>query len=182
MEDPKVLIKKLADLKTWQRTTFPRLAAIRAEAFFKNNFRVQGYTDKGVKPWQSRKRDFRSGRAILIGKQSGNLRDSIRAIVSGNTIMVETSRIYAKVHNEGGTITQTVTPKQRNFFWAKYYEYKEMDNITMSKRYKRMALSKTLTINMPQRQFMPLPNTGAIPFELSEILRGDVEKHLQKLF
>ena len=182
MNDPKEIIKKLAALKTWQKTTFPRLAAIRAEAFFKNNFRVQGYTDKGVKAWTKRKADDRKGGAILIGKQSGLLRDSIRAIVSGNSIRVETSRIYAQIHNEGGTITQTVTPKQRGFFWAKHHEAKERNQLTDAERWKRMALSKTLTINMPQRQFMPIPNTGAIPFELAEILRGDVEKKLSSLF
>ena len=143
---------------------------------------MQGYTDKGVKAWTKRQADDRKGGAILIGKQSGLLRDSIRATTSSNLVLVETSRIYALIHNEGGTITQTVTAKQKGFFWAKHYEAKERNQLTDAERWKRMALSKTLTINMPQRQFMPIPSTGTIPFELSEILRGDVEKYLQQIF
>jgi phage gpG-like protein len=181
MQTPDEILTKLEALKQWQRSDFPRLAARRAEAFFKNNFRVQGYTDKGVKPWAKRKIDDRQGGAILIGKQSGLLRDSIRATVSSGSIRIESSRIYAQIHNEGGTIIQTVTPRQKGFFWAKHKEAKERNNLTDAERWKRMALSKTLTINMPQRQFMPTP-TGALPFELGEILRGDIEKKLEKLF
>lgn len=182
MNDPKEIVRKLQELKTWQRTVFPRLVARRAEAFFKGNFRAQGYTDKGVKPWAKRQVDDRKGGAILIGKQSGLLRDSIRAVVSGNMVVVETNRPYAQIHNEGGTIIQTVTPRQRAFFWAKHKEAKDRNQLNDADRWKRMALSKTLTINMPQRQFMPIPSTGTIPFELSEILRGDVEKQLESVF
>jgi phage gpG-like protein len=182
MANPSEILTKLEALKDWQRSAFPRLAARRAEAFFKNNFREQGYIDKGKKPWAKRKMDDRKGGAILIGKQSGLLRDSIRAIVSGSNIVIESSRIYAQIHNEGGTIVQTVTPKQKGFFWAKHYEAKERNNLTDAERWKRMALSKTLTINMPQRQFMPIKGSGALPFELGEILRGDVEKKLEGLF
>lgn len=181
MEDPQALIKKLEELKRWAANDLPRLAARRAESFTKENWRRQGYLDNGLKPWQKRAHNDREGAAILIGKQSGALRDSIRASVSGAYIRVESSRPYAKIHNEGGTIVQTPTNRQRKFFWAKYYEAKTAKNTAAMERYKRMALCRTLNITIPQRQFMPLEG-GAIPFELAEILRGDMEKKISALF
>jgi len=59
---------------------------------------------------------------------------------------------YANIHQHGGSIdqTQTVTDKQRGFFWAMYYQ---MDD----DKYKAMALADTLTIHidMPARPVLP---------------------------
>ena len=177
-KDPAELIKKLAELKRWATSDFSRIAARRTETFVKENFRRQGYQNNGLKKWVQRADGTSNG--ILIGKQSGALRDSIRVVVSGANITVESGRIYAKIHNEGGVIVQNVTARQRAFFWAKHYEAKGRNKTADMERFKRMALSRTLTINMPQRQFMPKPSEG-VPFELGEILRGDIEKKLNSI-
>lgn len=86
--------------------------------------------------------------------------------------------VYAAIHNEGGTVHPKITPKMRRFAWAKYYELKGKQKGTQKPRkgpkngtsqsagkqpdsgeaekWKRLALTKkeTLTINIPQRQFM----------------------------
>ncbi|MBL7818596.1 MAG: hypothetical protein JNL70_26590, partial [Saprospiraceae bacterium] len=79
------------------------------------------------------------------------------------------------------TITQTVTDRQRAFFWAKHYEAKAASQAVLAERWKRMALSKTLTIVMPQRQFMPKPNENA-PDELVQIWVKDIEKKVDAIF
>lgn len=86
--------------------------------------------------------------------------------------------VYAAIHNEGGTVHPKITPKMRRFAWAKYYELKgkqkgaqkprkgskngtsqsagKQPDSGEAEKWKRLALTKkeTLTINIPQRQFM----------------------------
>ena len=86
--------------------------------------------------------------------------------------------VYAAIHNEGGTVHPKITPKMRRFAWAKYYELKgrqkgaqkprkgtqnrtsqsagNQPDSGEAEKWKRLALTKkeTLTINIPQRQFM----------------------------
>lgn len=176
------LLKKLSELKRWAINDFPRLAARKTENYVKNNFRLQKYQDGGGTPWVARQFDERKGGAVLIGKQSGLLRDSIRGYSSGAIITVSSDRIYAKIHNEGGTITQAVTQKQSGFFWAKYYEATERKDIATAQRWKRMALSKSLNITIPKRQFMPIEGKNDIPKELQDELRISVENKLKDLF
>jgi phage gpG-like protein len=62
-------------------------------------------------------------------------------------VQIGTNVPYARIHEEGGTIVQPRSPKQRRFFWAKFYETKDV-------RVKYAALStKPLTINIPARPY-----------------------------
>jgi phage gpG-like protein len=178
--DPSVLIDQLKELKRWATNDFTRLAARRTEDWVKGNFRRQSFGATGAK-WQSRQDDTRKGGAILIGKQSGLLRDAVRAVANGGQITVSNDRVYALIHNEGGTIVQNVTDKQRSFFWAKHYEAKAASQAVLAERWKRMALSKTLHITIPQRQFMPKPNDG-VPDELAAVFVTDIEKKMDSIF
>lgn len=54
---------------------------------------------------------------------------------------------YAQIHNQGGTITQAPTPKQRKFFWAMYKQ-------TNNEMFLRSAKAKQITITIPQRKFI----------------------------
>ena len=172
LKDPSVIIEKLKELKEWQKKEFMSLAARRTQVFLHQNFRKEGYTNNGFKPWVKRLQTEDGGRrAILV--QKAHLRNSVIATHSANRIFVSSNLIYAKIHNEGET--NVVTPRQRGWFWRKHYDAKKEGDTAAAERFKRMALSKVLI--MPQRQFMPLPNEG-IPFELSEIFTADVEKKL----
>jgi phage gpG-like protein len=78
----------------------------------------------------------------LLNK-SGELIKSI-SFDGRNTISVDT--VYAEIQNYGGTIEQTLTEKQKKFFWSKYYQ-------TNNSKYKKFALSKKISIKIPARQF-----------------------------
>lgn len=117
-----------------------------AVRFFKDNFRRQGFLDKSLEPWKKRKDGTTDG----ILSKSGNLRHSIRAIkTTEGSVVIGTYEKYAQIHNEGGIITQTPTPKQRKFFWAKYYASEKTNEA-----WKGAALAKQIHITIPQRKFI----------------------------
>ena len=73
----------------------------------------------------------------------------LRFTQSGLTFGVEigTKVPYAAIHEEGGTITQPRSQKQRRFFWAMFYK-------TGDEKFKYAALStKPLTIRIPARPY-----------------------------
>lgn len=117
-----------------------------AVRFFKDNFKRQGFLDKSLEPWKKRK----DGTIDGILSKSGNLRRSIRAIkTTEGSVVIGTYKKYAQIHNEGGIITQTPTPKQRKFFWAKYYASEKTNEA-----WKGAALAKQIHITIPQRKFI----------------------------
>lgn len=120
--------------------------------------RVRGYTNQEDAPARvyilgnnTRKLYRRTGRldrAMIRGK-AGNVYE-LKATASGVSVTYgfDLSVVpYARIHEEGGTYTQTVTPKQRAFFWAQYKR-------TGQDKFVAMALSKTLTVTMPARPFL----------------------------
>jgi phage gpG-like protein len=84
-------------------------------------------------------------------QQSGILRRSIRAKVSGSSVVFSSSQPYAAIHNEGGDIT--VTRKMQRFFWAQYY--KNGKKGAKADMYKSLALKRVgTTLTIPKRQFI----------------------------
>lgn len=117
---------------------------------FDRNFERKGFFGQSWRP-----RKFESKGTILM--QTGNLRRSIRAKVSGNVVIFSSSLPYAAIHNEGGTIT--VTAKMKKYFWAKYAEAernKKSKHVTgAASFYKAMALKKIGSkIEIPERRFI----------------------------
>ncbi|HRY33411.1 MAG TPA: phage virion morphogenesis protein [Bacteroidales bacterium] len=96
----------------------PIKIASEAEQHFKNSFRNQGFTDSQLKPWKRTKSGKRStfNRSVGVLIQSGNLKRSIRTVQKRDGVIVITAGNqhvpYAKIHNEGGRITRTVTVRQ----------------------------------------------------------------------
>ncbi len=143
----------------------PTWAGNAALNFFLDSWQRQGWFDSGLSKWEPRKKadTKRGNRALLIG--SGRLRRSLRLRTGAGWYEVYTDNPYAKIHNEGGTIKQTVTPRQRRYFWAMYFQAKKEEDAAKAKvkikakaeeaeNWKAMALSKTLTIKIPSRRFM----------------------------
>lgn len=141
----KEIQRKYSNLKR----RLPRVVGQVAVNFSKDNFRRQGFLDGGrVNKWKKRK--FNNGnqrKAVLT--QSSRLKKSVAIIrASSSEIVIGTRGVnYGNIHNEGGTIRQTVTNKQRAFFWAKY-------KASGNELYKRMAMSTKLEIRIPRRKFM----------------------------
>jgi|GEM_PF-1530694 len=146
--------------------TYGELADIVAKesvAWVKTNFRMQGYQgSNGFSAWLHRKNDPDPSRKILHLK--GILENAVIVFEKSQrrvTIGVDGRNVpYAKLHNEGGTVMVPVTPKLRKWAWAMYYESGgDKEENEVAGRYKGIALTKKekLTIKIPQRQFMPLP-------------------------
>jgi phage gpG-like protein len=157
-----------------------RIIGQQAVNFFKDNFTRQGFLDGGhVNAW--RKRDKRSEfmsrktrktakRGLLIS--TGRLRKSIRIVNWGqNFATVGTDIKYARIHNEGGIITQKVTAKQRAFFWRMFY-------ITKDEIWQSMALSETIRIRIPKRKFMG--SSTDLAKEISRTIRLGIIKIFKK--
>ena len=155
------------------RDRLPLLIGNEVVNFALDNFDKQGFdTGTVVRKWQPRKHGDRPGGAILVGKQSGRLRRSIRQLRRTDTsVWVGSDEVYSGIHNEGGTLRVTVTPKSRRYFWAMYYE-------TKKDYWKWMALTKKpqLTIKMPERRF--LGNSA----ELDRRIIRLIERELEKIF
>lgn len=155
----KDLETKKKELQNYLAKDFPRLVANDALAHFDDSWQNEGFTDeKGTfKKWEDRKEPIdpeekKPNRGILIGKGSGILRRSLEAkSITTSRIVIGTPIKYAQIHNEGGTIVQTPTFKQRMFFSHKGDASK---TTKAANTWAKMSLAKKLVIPIPQRQFM----------------------------
>lgn len=131
----------------------PTWAGNAALNFFKDSWKRQGFIDRRFERWPKRKKD-QAGKARALLVKTGALRRSLRLKVGDTWFEVYTDMVYAKAHNEGAVITQTVTPRQRRYFWAMHSKAKKLGRSQEADQWKGMALSQTLTIRIPKRQFM----------------------------
>lgn len=177
----KDLAAKKKELQNYLSKDFPRLVANDALNHFDDSWKNEGFTDeKGTfKKWEDRKdpidpEEKKPNRGILIGKGSGILRRSLTAkSVTASKIVIGTPIKYAQIHNEGGTIIQTPTFKQRMFF---SYKGDASKNTKSANTWAKMSLTKKLTIPIPQRQFMG----NSKP--LMDKIRTRLENKMNKLF
>ncbi len=114
-----------------------------------------------VKP--ATKKSNKKGQSGTTLVQSGHLVNSISSQITGNQIEVGTNLKYAKIHHFGGIINQTVTTRQRKFFWAMYYE-------TNNEMWKFSALAKNINIPITARPYMYL-DSGDISYLRNQIGR-----------
>lgn len=122
----------------------PRYVAAAAEKMKDANFSAQGFVENGTaRPrWKKRKRENRltRGRRILYG--TGNLQNNVKAkaLADRVSVGVDLSKVpYAKIHNEGGSLTQYVKAHTR-----KHYK--------TGKRCQVRGFNRKM--NMPQRKFL----------------------------
>lgn len=129
--------------------------------FTDDRFREQGWLDETLQPWEKRKNDKDSGRAILIGKGSAHLRRSIRFVSStDHSVTIGSDIPYAKIHNDGFNGTETVRAHTRKRFTAN----KEPRGVTKKGKPRMQSVLKpigdievksfTRHMNMPQRRYM----------------------------
>lgn len=173
------------------------LKDIRTEALdeFDRNFEREAFFNQ---KWARRKYHDDESRGLLI--QTGNLRRSITGRVTDrNSVVIETTQPYARIHNEGGTIT--VTRKMKGYFWYRYQtvtggrspdgfsnnlQRKKNGTPRNNKRkreltaeaefYRAMALKKVGSkITIPKRQFI-----GNHP-ELEKLLKEIVYSNAKKM-
>lgn len=167
---------------------------------FDKNFNDQAFFNE---KWARRKYNDDESRGLLV--QSGTLRRSIIAkITDRDSVLFQTTVPYARIHNEGGTIT--VTTRMKKYFWWKYitivgskrpkagtattyserFQRKKNGELRNNKRnrelteeatfYKYMAMKKTGDkISIPKRQFI-----GNHP-DLEKLLKEIAEKNAIEL-
>lgn len=101
-------------IKRLVRRTLDNIRVEAAEEFDRNFEREAFFTEK----WARRKHNDEQSRGLLV--RTGNLRRSITAEVTDRDSVVFSSALpYARIHNEGGTIT--VTRKMKAYFWWRYH-------------------------------------------------------------
>lgn len=159
----------------------PMDISVLAQNDFRENFRRQGYHNKGgvLIPWRKRsvvRKRSDNGRGILI--KSGKLMRGIRPAPNHMLAKVINSVPYAKVHNEGFKGTVKVEAHER----AIYKRSREGTGIhSIRSRRERMKTVSTRTgsaevkahtrkVNMPARPFM----------KDSPVLDREISKHIDR--
>jgi len=116
---------------------------------------MQNFAVGGRPPWPAR-RDG-SGKPLL-GGTGGRLAQSTREGSRGETFIEIVSGQglpYAFIQALGGTIQQTVTPKQAGFFYAQFKETEDEMWLAMYIKYRpRKGSIPLLVINIDPRQWM----------------------------
>lgn len=171
------------DIETLISRKLPVAAGKYAKQHFQDNFRQGGFVNGGLHPWPPAKR-LSSGESgadsqyKTLMSSRNHLFSSINYTPGIAKVTIFNDVVYAAIHNEGGTVHPKITPKMRRFALAKYYELKgkqkgaqkprkgpkngtsqsagKQPDSGEAEKWKRLALTKkeTLTINIPQRQFM----------------------------
>ena len=131
---------------------------------FDRSFIDQGFTDTSFIAWPKRLDDQTFGLSHPLLNKSGALQGSLMikaATMKRVEVAAGDNLRYAAIHNNGGTIRVTVTPKMRKFFWfvftslTKHYASGAEPPPHILK-WKHMALTKkdTITIKVAKRQFI----------------------------
>ena len=156
-----------------------------------------GFVNDGLNPWPTARRQRSGSKSaadnygpLLSGRKQ--LYGSIKYVPGDYKVSVRTDLKYAPLHNWGGTVSPTVTPKMRKYAWARYNEAigkKKGDGAKKGKRkkkyveteealrWKALALTRKpkLNFSIPQRQFLGESR------ELDEKINKAIEKDLEKI-
>lgn len=163
----------------------PQVLANYAVNWTLDNFASQGW-ENGRQPWAKRKRETRKtrGRSLLIA--SGALRRSIQVIdvdssLTGDRLIATFGSrgiAYARIHNEGGTITQAA--RSNNYTLGRYTRGKKKGAFKKGKLKPtgpgaggRFSF-KERNINIPRRQFI-----GASPI-LRQLLIQEGQQYIKR--
>ncbi|MTK53282.1 phage virion morphogenesis protein [Paludibacter sp.] len=93
----------------------PNEVAAIAVNFSKERFVEQAWLDVTKTKWRPLKRKRKGNRSNTVLVATGRLKRSIRKIYADtNRVIIGTDVPYAEIHNNGGTIKETVTVKQHN--------------------------------------------------------------------
>ncbi|MDP2061321.1 MAG: phage virion morphogenesis protein [Candidatus Sungbacteria bacterium] len=136
-------ISKLNRLQLLYRK-FPQLAGIEAVNFSKERFRQKNWLDRTREKWEPRKRIGTTKKkpkgSILV--VSGRLKRSVKKLrQTRNSVTIGTDVPYARIHNEGGEITKTVTVEKHS-------------RVRAGRKSTVKSHKRTMNTTIPQRQFI----------------------------
>lgn len=171
----KQLQAKVDRLKKALQSTVPKRLGNDARRFYLESFRRQGWLDTSLTPWPATKkpRTNSKGKALQgrILKGRGLLMNSIRVLRadwSGIQVVAGGPHVpYAKIHNEGGTISTTASVRA-------YDRREHMANTRGGRRMRKAAKvsahTRRMNTTIPQRRFMG--QSAA----LEKVMRGTIER------
>lgn len=164
-------INEIPDFQAmWAQTKsdLVHIAATEGLNFFQDTFDKQGFTDVAFEPWKQK--SVPDGYKILL--HTSFLKNSVQVFNKNEKrIVFGSDAEYAEIHNDGGTIQITNTPRAKRFFW---FMYKATGQI----HWKYMALSKKthFAVKIPKRQFIGESKT------LLNIIETNFKKRIIKEF
>ena len=187
---------KRAELTTFRDRRWPTRVGEMAISHFKKNFRDAGWNDGGLHPWKRTRRQEMGGKGayydntpLLSGRD--NLYGGFTYNIEPGRVVISNNVEYARIHNEGGSVTHRITPRMRKYAWAKFFEetgiekgdspeqrkQKEANAGERSALWKRLALTpkQTSTVRIPQRRFM------GKTAELEQKVKDYTEREIKKL-
>lgn len=142
----------------------PIIVGVMAKSHFQDNFRLGGFVNNGLQQWTPAKRTLSGGSSAAdnygtLLSSRNHLFSSIYYRPGSGFVTIGTSVPYARLHNFGGTIHPSVTPRMRSFAWAMYYRNgggKGKNAPPDAEKWKALALTRKqkLNIRIPQRQFI----------------------------
>ena len=169
-----------------------------AKAHFRENFRLSGFMNGGLRAWPATRRQQTGGKSAAANygpllSRRNHLFGSIGYKPGPGYVVIGTSLPYAAIHNDGGTVSPTVTLKMRKFAWAMYYKSLGTKSSKGSKgskgkkgatvpaeaeRWKALALTRKqkLNITIPKRQFIGDSQ------ELNAAINRKIGEEMDKLF
>ena len=166
-----------------------------AKAHFRENFRLSGFMNGGLRAWPVTRRQQTGGKSAAANygpllSRRNHLFGSIGYKPGPGYVVIGTSLPYAAIHNDGGTVSPTVTLKMRKFAWAMYYRSLGSKGSKGSKgrkgatvpaeaeRWKALALTRKqkLNITIPKRQFIGDSQ------ELNAAINRKIGEEMDKLF
>jgi phage gpG-like protein len=190
------LEKLREELHRLRTDVLPIKAGNLAVRHFKQNFYVGGYQDGDIRRWPDTWRQRHGGKdaasrySPLLSRRN-RLMSATRFTPENGQVTVINDTPYARIHNEGGTVSQTITitPKLRKFAWAKFFEAgggkgkgKGQDIPEEAKVWRGLALTKktsiSRTITIPRRQFMG--KSRELVEEIRTLMKQEIERLLKK--
>ncbi len=182
---------KAKKLDRAMRNDIPRVIGEEHKNGFRRSFRQQKFYDYGGRSWPNPDRTDNSTpfppptrshltRDTLIGKAGAGgsgLQDSFKVRIDPKYIRILNTKPYAGIHNEGGSVTVTVTEKMRKFAWAMYYKAKKR-GARNYESWKGLALTnkRQITVKIPQRKFMGHSR------RLDDDVDSEIDKELDQIF
>jgi len=103
----------------------PVMVGRMAKDHFQDNFRQGGFVNGGLHQWPQTRRQSMGGTSAAANygpllSRRNHLFSSIKYVPSDYRVVVLNDLSYAPIHNWGGTVSPTVTPKMRKFAWYMY--------------------------------------------------------------
>jgi len=182
MSEVKKYQREIDDL---MRRKMPVLAGRIAVNHIQDNFRKSGFVNNGLHPWKKSNREIYGGKSAsgnygTLLSARNHLYGSTKYIPGDARVVISNEVEYAAIHNWGGSVSPTVTPKMRKFAWAKFYAIggkKDQPVAPDAGFWKNLALTKKskLNIRIPQRQFL------GESLELDDAIRNKIDDELDKI-